>query len=273
MNYIKIMTTALTMLLCYNSVTRANEPQHGDPDWQFIGYIELGTKWEMEVKSNIFADKKSFNVTQWLEGTEEINGQKYMKLWSQVEDETPQITTYLRIDMKTMCIYAISSENINMQECLIYDFYNRNKPDIPIVPIRWDGKLSDKSYLYTSTNDGELDFSHLVGYKYSITKVSLYEIDDTETNNCVGEVKWYRGIGNPAGLTNQCYCLDTEYTTTLRKVYHCGVDLVYDMPVAGIGNITDTTSVDGIKYRPDGTRFNDGDKGIYIMNGKKYVRY
>ncbi len=267
-----MITAALGILVYHNPKALADEPQHGDPDWPNIIYIEPGTKWEMEVKSSIFTDESAFTVNQWIEGTEDINDKIYYKLWSQVKDETPEIISYLRIDKLNYKIFAVSPENMDRDECLVYSFYTGSAPQ-EIVSMSWDGKLSDETYLFKAKKDGELDFSNLVGFKYPIMKVSLYNADDIDLENCIGTVDWYVGIGTPSGLTNQCYCLDTEYTTILRKVYHNGEQLVYDMPTARINDITDNSPADGIKYRPDGTRFNDGDKGIYIMNSKKYIRY
>ena len=48
--------------------------------------------------------------------------------------------------------------------------------------------------------------------------------------------------------------------------------IVYDAATAGIGNINAEVSTgDNVKYHIDGTLFREGDKGIYIMNGKKYI--
>ncbi len=267
---------AFAMILGFGMpANAADQPTPSEPGWQHILFIESGTKWEMKVKSNVFTDESAFTATQWIDKYDEIDGRAYMELWSQTENDTPQLISYLRIEGGR--IFAISANDMQRGECLVYDFCRTDVTRDLLVPMNWDGTLSDKAYLYTSKSNGELDFSQLAGFKYQILSVSLFEEDDTDATDCVGTIDWYHGIGSPAGLTNQCYCLDSEYTSKLIKVYHNGSELVYDKsdeydtPQAAVEGIVDASCNDGVRYRPDGTRFNDGDKGIYIMNGKKYV--
>lgn len=267
-----IFTTlaALVITLGFGSLANAAEqPVPGEPGWQNILFIESGTKWEMKVQSNLFSEEPAFNVTQWIDGYDDIDGRAYMQLWSQTGNDNPQIISYLRIEGGR--IFAISANDMQRGECLVYDFCRTDVTRDLLVPMNWDGTLSDEAYLYTSKSAEELDFSHLVGFKYPVIEVSLY---DSGSSECVGTVEWYHGLGSPAGLTNQCYALNMEYTTTLQKVYHSGDELVYDKSCAGVDNLIDSEiTQDGIRYRPDGTRFGDNEKGIYIMNGKKYVQF
>lgn len=76
------------------------------------------------------------------------------------------------------------------------------------------------------------------------------------------------------GFTNQLYSLCDDYETTLKRVITSCSGIVYDANQAGIGGINadDSEGIgNNVKYHIDGTLFREGDKGIYIMNGKKYI--
>lgn len=269
----KKLILAFSVMLCMAFAMSAQEP--GDPDWQNIYFIEPGTQWEVEVKSNVNPGEPAIQVTEWLEGSEMIDGKWYLKLWVKIGEEAPRMTTYIRMQVGPDArIYAMDPENMERGERLIYVFfYNRNMPEEPLASLNWDGTLSDEEYSFSMKSGEGFENS---GYKWGTEVASIYPSGaEKSAENCLGNVTWVYGLGGMCGFTNQCYAINSDYTTTLKRmVTHCS-GVVYDSTgMNGIENIDaeDTMSpTRNVKYHLDGTLFNEGEKGIYIMNGKKYI--
>lgn len=244
-----------------NQTVPNNDPS--DPDWQNLAYIEEGTVWEIEVQYN-HPNSEPFNVKQWLDGTEDINGRTYLKYWSQVEGEDAQLILYVRLVRGKNQAFCMAPDDPDHNEYLLYQFNYQQEP-AEIASVGWDGTISDKKLKFSADSGSDLEYSEL---KYYGWDVSLY---DTSNNDCLDSVEWLLGMGTTHGFLNQCYSLETEYTTTLKRLLHCGNEVIYDNTTANIDNIQIDNTGSNIKYRADGTLFREGDKGLYIMNGKKYI--
>ena len=95
---IKRMLVGLSLLLALPMVALADHPGDLDPEnWQNILFIELGTSWESEVKSNLSPDAPVMKVVQSLDGIDEINGKTYLKLWVSIDDGEPVFKSYIQI--------------------------------------------------------------------------------------------------------------------------------------------------------------------------------
>ena len=250
----------------------ASNPLHAESEsqWKYIGFIEPGTKWEIDVTDLTDSDASVTKAIQWLDGSEEINGTEYMKLWVKIGDGEYSLASYIRCDRAEMCVYALSPDDVDHGECKNYDFSL-----IPgyreITPINWDGTLSKDSYVYhfdnTPTNSWES-----CGYKHPTMVVSIYSPDDANHESPLSSVTWIYGIGSQAGFLNQCYALYSGVKTELRKVSTDCSDVVFENNAAGITSAVETPVVNNIKYRLDGTLFRENEKGMYIMNGRKYIQ-
>lgn len=262
----------ISAVLCMGFSSYAHDPS--DPGWQNVGFIEPGTQWEVEVKSNINPEEPAMRVTEYLDGSELIGDKWYLKLWVKVGDETPRMTTYIRIQHSPyLRIYAMDPENLERGDRLIYVLTaGRNIQEEPLTSLNWDGTLSDEEYSFDIYCGDELENN---GNKWPTYTAFLFPwgADKTE-ENILGNVTWIFALGGTHGFTNQCYSLSGDYTTTLKRIITECSGVVYDASgAAGVNYIDCDTMTDmrNIKYRIDGTVFHDGEKGIYIMNGKKYI--
>lgn len=265
------------LMLCSAIAMQAVEP--GEEGWQNLYFIEPGAKWEVEVKSNTNPDEPTRMVTEWLdEEPVQVNDNWYLKLWVQIENEDPEFTTYIRLDTRYSCIYAMDPQNMERGEMLIYIMHtNSNLEEEPLTALNWEGSLSEESYSF-SLKRGSFGVESC-GNLYSGQSIEIYPAgSEKTTENCLGEVQWYYGLGSLSGFTNQCYAINNDYTTTLRRMTTLCSGIVYESPEAptpgtnGIDSIEDdATQSAGVRYHIDGTLFRDGEKGIYIMNGKKYI--
>ena len=265
---------SLVMLLAatFNVVCASDDTPRVEESivWNNIGFIEEGTKWEVEVKGVNFMESPVINVVQWLDGVEEINGREYLKLWVKIDDGEYTLASYIRVDKAEMEVYALSPDDMERGERRIYDF-RPHSGYRTLAAINWDGTISAEDYIYHVDKYVANGFESC-GISFSSWNVSIYSGSVEGERTCLGNVTWIYGIGSPAGFLNQCYSISDGVTSTLMRVVTDCSGVVYENNVAGISSV-DSEMANGIKYRPDGTLFREGDKGIYIMNGKKYVQH
>lgn len=246
---------------------------HDPSDWQNIYFIELGTSWEVDVKSNVNPDEAVKKVVQRLDGTETINDCKYLKLWIKIDDAEEYLASYIRLDKSTMSAYALDPENIERGERMIYS-YVRHFDAFSLTSMSWDGKLSEEEYTCLKNGDENIESC---GYTWYGFKISVFhEGSDITKDNLIGTTTWYDGFGGACGFTNQLSCLDENYTVILRRVITSCNGVIYEnLPKPSTPNaidaVYDENCGNNVKYHLDGTLFRDGDKGIYIVNGKKMI--
>lgn len=240
-------------------------------DWQNIYFIELGTKWEVEVKSNVDSDEPAKHVEQWLDGTETINDIQYLKLWISIDDNEAYLASYIRLEKPF--VYALDPNDIERGERLIYCLSIKSSP-LTLAAMSWDGHLSAEDY--SCTIDYGEDISSC-GWDWYGFKVTVNAPDnETYSGSSLCTATWYDGFGGAQGFTNQLYALDHDYTTILKRVTTTCNGVIYEdksnestpNAIEGIKNESFSKS---IKYHIDGTLFKEGEKGLYIMNGKKYI--
>jgi len=267
-----VLSAIMMLAVAFNGISAINsEPRDEEAGgWNNIGFIEPGTKWEVEVKGVYVPEQPARNVVQWLYGEEEINGKEYTKLWVKIDDGEYTLASYIRIDTAEMEIYALSPDDMERGERRIYDF----RPHTgyrTLAAINWDGTLSAEDYIY-HVDRHVAGGVESCGNSFSTWEVSIYRGSEEGEKIHLGSVTWIYGIGSTAGFLNQCYSIYDGFTTVLKKVETECSGVVYENNIAGITSVVDPQIENGIKYRPDGTLFKEGDKGIYIMNGKKYIQ-
>lgn len=264
---IKIMASVV-LIMCSTELFATN--LRDDSDFTYMLFIEPGTIWETEVKDLSNADENTFIIKQWLEDKTEVDGKTYFNLWTSIDGAQEDLTTLIRTDYTTQSVYALDPNNKEFGERLIYCFLGWNTPK-EIAFINWDGTLSDIDYVceFKEYGDKLTLTDHATVNTYILNVSTKGEENKTES---LGNVTWIYGIGSPAGFLNQLYCLESGYQTTLLKVSSHGDGVVYENNQGSIKNINTTKLQDGKKYHLDGTPFGEKDKGIYILNGKKYIR-
>lgn len=238
---------------------------------QHIRYIEEGTTWEVEMKSNLDPEAPVVSLKQSIEGAETINGKEYLKLWLSVDGGEKNLISYLRISRTLMSVYALPTDDKDGEERLIYNFGSPREAQI-ITPMRWDGTLVDEPFSWNECAGTDPGFTfNDIPYSYSYLDIFPEGADTSDPDAKIGSTKWIYGIGSIAGFTNQCYSLFPEVTTTLKRVVTGCSGVVYEADTNNIDEIVTERVEDGVKYRPDGTRFGENEKGLYIQNGKKYI--
>lgn len=242
-----------------------------EKSYQGIRYIEEGTTWEVEMKSNLDPEAPVVNLEQSIEGTEVINEIEYLKLWLSIDGGEKNLISYLRISRTLMSVYALPTDDKDGEERLIYNFGSPREAQI-ITPMRWDGTLVDEPFSWNECAGTDPDFTfNDIPYWYICGDIFPAGADTSDPDAKIGSTKWIYGLGSIAGFTNQCYSLFPEVTTTLKRVVTGCSGVVYEAGTNGIGEIENDAVENGVKYRPDGTRFGENEKGLYIMNGKKYI--
>lgn len=243
-----------------------------EKSYQGIRYIEEGTTWEVEMKSNLDPEAPVVSLKQSIEGAEIINGKEYLKLWLSVDGGEKELVSYVRISLKFLCVYALPLNDTGGDERLIYMFSRPAEEPKKLTPMKWDGTLVDESYNWEwgAGNDPNFTFND-IPYSYRHVDIFPEGADTSDPDAKIGSTKWIFGLGSIAGFTNQCYSLFPEVTTTLKRVVTGCSGVVYEAGTNGIGEIENDAVENGVKYRPDGTRFGENEKGLYIMNGKKYI--
>lgn len=239
---------------------------------QHIRYIEEGTTWEVEMKSNVDPESPAVSLTQSLEGSEIINDKEYLKLWLSIDGGEKELVSYIRISKVFQCVYALPVNNPDGEERLIYFYSKPAEEPKKLTPMKWDGTLVDESFNWKEGVGNDPSFTYNdIPYWYKHVDIFPEGADSSDSDKKLSSVKWIYGIGSIAGFTNQCYSLFPEVTTTLKRVVTGCSGVVYEAGTNGISEITEDAVEGGIKYRPDGTRFGDNEKGLYIQNGKKYI--
>lgn len=268
---VKELLIAMSLSLAI-SITAKAENENGEGSGSNgIGLIESGTTWECEERLNAFSDMPMNKIVQTLDGTEEINGKTYIKLWVSTNDHSAKLRCYIRVDAQNGYVYALDPIRLEEGEKLIYSMYYQDT-DEPVSWVLWDGFLMDRQYQFVAERDPGSDIENS-GRVWEAQKVKLYPVGfKGDESACLTEVIWYSGLGTLAGFTNQLYGVCEEHTSILKRVVSSRLGVVFEANEnAGVGIIEDNRVPEGIKYRIDGTRFQEGEKGMYIMNGKKYI--
>ena len=262
------MIIALTSLQSQAAEIQAST-KTGNNDWQWVGFIEMGTIWEIDVYSTSEPTANPTKVTQWMEETEVINDKTFMKLWSQEEGAEKELISYIRID--NLKIYALDPGDIESGEKLIYDFtlYGTDGIMGPLSPIQWNGSISKEQVFGKVQKEKHFTYGD---NPYTLVEVTLYDSNDIDNANLLGTVNWINRLGSTAGLLNQCYSLYDGSNSVLRKVTAHGSVVYYNPPASVEDRFEEAVEGDGIKYGLDGRIFGKSDKGIYILNGKKYIQ-
>ncbi len=231
--------------------------------WPFIGFIEEGTKWELEVSNVDF--QETVSVSQTLKDTEVINGKTYIKLWSSIEGGEANLVSYIYIDVINQSVYALDPNAIDRGERMIYTFMPAVPESTKIACISWDGKISETDYFIRKS--GTESYVRYEGYSYSKRTIELYSDEDMNEGSLLGKVEWIRGIGNPTGFLNQCYSLDPDVNVILKRVIADETLIVYDSATLSVNTIDSDVekTIDKI-YDINGRNIPELVKGINIIH-------
>ena len=268
---IGIISNLIALSQSNDAQVKLNSYEDGTKDFETIGFIKPGTTWELialklnDPPSSIF-DYYPVIIKEWIEETEEIDGKIYMKVsWaSELYNYEDVQTYYIRCEGEK--VFFLNKSESNENEKLLFDYSIKQNEEIMIDGIHL-GSIPKESPLIGKCKE--------ISNKMNCNReFKMYDIDfysNQAPQYSYSGIKWIKGIGSNVGILDN-YLLHESY---LSKVYDNG-ELVYKYPEADITNIlleNIKNSKDNKKWKLDGSPFNDSEKGLYIMNGKKYIRH
>lgn len=276
----KFLIAIYAVIFCMMPIQASENDLIPSPE-QTTGYICDGTVWEsvaLVLKQGHDPDAESISdifetiiIKSWIDGTEEIGGTAYMKVWTSTSryNYDNAWIKYIRTDGER--VYLLTQEGETAGEHLLYDFSLQPGDEIEIDPI-FSGEImqnTPSSVRCMNTNEETSENS-----TYKTCKLGVY-IDGKSAEPILNPIKWIRGIGSETGLLDNIQSPESG-GSRLMNVYHNG-ELIYKYSKpdsSGIGStLTDSTPYKGNhkKYHLDGSEFREGDSGIYIQNGRKVL--
>lgn len=273
LNMKKYLYTVLLTFLCVayangeEGAFKANKSEDSP-----LGYICEGTVWELATLSEFTIDSEGhlhydvIYVKEWIEGTEEIGGHTYMKVWKANSRNDYQFkrTYYIRTEQEK--VYQLNPENL--EEHLLFDFSLTQEQEIDLTFL-FDGFIGNMGQATCVSENDELYNEQI--FKTIDIKFSI-EDEDPIVSELLPTFKWIKGIGSESGILDN-YLSPELGGSTLLRVLHNG-EVVY-RPAASSAveqiAIESTSAKEGKRYHIDGREFNDGDTGICIQNGKKTI--
>lgn len=256
---------------------QSNTEEHGysvkDEENQTLGYICEGTRWELaylddipEVDADGKFHFKTILMREWIEGTEQINGQTYMKVWTATDKDDYQSKelTYIRTEGEK--VYMLNHENTE-DERLIFDFSltENQEKDVTFVLGSTIADWGQCSVQCLSEGEDTYDAN-----TYKTLQVNLLVNGELMDPMFMTPAKWIKGIGSSAGILDNFFSPEIG-GFRLSEVYH-NDELVYKVAnTSDIDNmiIDSPLDIEGKKYHIDGREFKDGETGVCIHNGKK----
>lgn len=243
------------------------------PDCVAENYFREGMKWEYKAYPDFFPDKeyKPYYVTQYLDGKDFVAGKHCLKLFTIVNDEIehePYLHTYISsVGDKVYFLSMKPGDDPETGEWLmLYDF-GLKAGEVANIAFLFscDAETLHKSVPMTcETITPESTHSHLL-FKMSMT-------ESQGDSKYFGD--WIAGIGSLWGVAcNGGWGFDGGGSMVLLRASLNG-EVLYENVNAGIeGAEVDAVTADSDAdcYKPDGTPFLPGDKGLCISNGKKRI--
>lgn len=250
-----------------NGKSKANESENSP-----LGYICEGTVWELATLGDLTIDSEGHlhsdvtYIKEWIEGTEEIGGHTYMKVWKANSRNDYQFkrTYYIRTEQEK--VYQLNPENL--EEHLLFDFSLTQEQEIDLT-FMFDGFIGNTGQATCVSENDELYNEQI--FKTIDIKFSM-EDEDPIVSELFPTFKWIKGIGSESGILDN-YLSPELGGSTLLRVLHNGEVVYKPAAPSKVEQIAiESMSVkDGKRYHIDGREFNDGDTGICIQNGKKTI--
>lgn len=226
-----------------------------------------GTVWVQEEFGTSSPELITGLNTFVIEGDTLINGKTYMKLYN-ISDEEPSrkiLMNCLRKDGDKIFFLPYKGAT---EEVLMYDFGMKegDTAEIGFLP----PILNEESYaVRTQIKCVGISAMTIGDNEFEIMELEEYNDD---FSMCWGKGKWIKGVASMNGLTrNGNFELDGGGSNLIRVVVD--EQTIIELPTLSIDSITaEPKAADGLRYKLDGTLFQDGDKGFYIQNGKIYIK-
>ena len=227
-----------------------------------------GTQWVCEAFGTHTPEPTITKYVLFIEGDTLINDKSYMKLY-RASDETladKALANCLRKDGDR--IYFLPYRGAE-EEVLMYDFGLQigESAEIGLMPYYWTE--SSKAVMTTVKCTGYSSVSSNE-QKYEVMELEEYRDDGYN----FGNGQWIKGMSSTKGLDGNGYFMVEGGTSRLLKVI-VGGETIYDAePLADMEMtvVPEATDTQDIRYKLDGTVFDENDTGFYIQNGKIRIK-
>lgn len=251
--------------------SKESSTNNNSSEVESTNYICEGTLWVTSYldfgETLSFDDLKIFTSKKWIEGSEEINGRTYMKVWSASEkhDFMTEGPNYIRTEGER--VYMLKPQN--HEEKLLFDF-SLSPGDFVDIDIVYGGAMSEYGDIYSMECVDKI-IEENSGNMFHVISFNAHKNGELLDPSFFGKIKWIKGIGSNAGLLDN-FISPEEGGFTLTSVYHDG-KLIYASDLSSINDIriNNIESANSPKYHLDGTPYVNGESGIFIKNGKKYI--
>lgn len=227
-----------------------------------------GTQWICEASGTQTPEPTITRYVLFIEGDTLINDKSYMKLY-RAGDETPEDKTLANCLRKEGDrIYFLPYRGAT-EEVLMYDFGMQvgESAEIGLMPYYWTE--TSKAVMTTVKCTGYSSVS-LNGQEYEVMELEEYSDDGYN----FGNGQWIKGMSSTKGLDGNGYFMVEGGSSRLLKVIVDG-ETVYDAePLADIEMTATPEGGDAeeIRYKLDGTIFDESDTGFYIQNGRIRIK-
>ncbi|MDE7403083.1 MAG: hypothetical protein K2M87_06700 [Muribaculaceae bacterium] len=226
-----------------------------------------GTEWFCKVESCDTYPPKISSIKFYLQGLVNKNDKSYLSVKTERigADESQDYNPWGAIRAEGENVYYLP-QDCN-EEVLIYGF--------DLIP--------DEIYKFSPVEGARYEIGkypepiqiELVEEELKTSEYGKYELMKLQETHSYGQSErptyWIKGIGSIAGPMNNLYADLLGGSTSLIEVKVDGVT-VYKDKTAGVSECTNNYKDSTEKaYNLDGTPHEEGEKGIYIVAGKKVI--
>lgn len=244
-------------------------PEYVEPTGQKTSMVKEGKAWNYRAEDS-FGD--GYDIQFFIEGDTLIGGEAYKKLYTIDE---PRYNT-------TEPVYCGALREERTEESIAVDFVRAGHEN-PEMLYNFSPLLGDKYYYGESYGTvADLDEIEVRGVKRNRIKVVATDAESPwpEEEDATGY--WVEGIGSSAGLLTPIDFLTTGHAYTLQSCIEDGQIVFTGADFAGSGNAPTGVNVGEMASKKESNQVCDlqGRKmagpsrlsrGVYVVNGKKYV--
>lgn len=214
-------------------------------------------------------DPVSYPLTMYIDGKEKIAGKTALKLWGIRTDINcePQLVSYIYTEMDKVYFLSDYNGSSNGKWVLLYDFglMLGESTEIGYMCDYWE-----TSPFKSNIKCIDKEFKTSEGIRYRSMKILETPVEEDYHSEFT--LEWIDGVGSIYGPDfNGTFFLVGNHSSRLLKAM-LNNTILYDSGMSGVEEtLADPAQGNAPRYKPDGTPFNDGDTGIYIQNGQKYI--
>lgn len=232
-------------------------------------YLTNGLTWIVEAYGTQSPYPESDIVQFFLDGYAVVNGRSCSKLWMARNGDLSTKVLQAFLYEEDGKVFFICDDN-DSAGTLMYDFnLSENETTcVGLLPSETDkGQQIKRAYMKCTGR------SQMTIGENAFEVMHMEEYADAEYSLSIGKGDWIVGIASEYGICrNGGFGLDGSYSRLVKVTL--GDNVIYEREITGVScpSATGKESSNGKKYKLDGTISTASDNGIYIFNGKKYIK-